>query len=127
MIMQLQEEEETLVLIYGEDLLPRDHLGWRRIKIFEKHDKCVLFAYQQSSAYPSEMLPFALEGIVCSPEELERINSHIKQELFLPDQQSLFGIVSWLTSDLPDFLGRDPIPDEVSVTFLIVITMNVVN
>ena len=102
----MDDELEILNAIYAEDLVGPDHMGWFSIRIGGPYDIngieqdiTFYFQYEPGSSLPNIRFTGVLE------DQESKVKNHITNELLVPDEPSLFNVISWLMTDIQSFLG----------------------
>ena len=110
---------EVLRAIYSEDLEGPNYLGWYRIKVVPQMARGngykigdVYFSFIFHEGYPNDVMPgMKLEGDGLLEEEVLRILEQIRDNIFVPNEQCLFGAISWLISEFVSMLNLVEIDD----------------
>ena len=114
----MDDELEVLHAIYGGELESPDHLGWRRIRIcgplveennerIEPSPESVYFEFLLHPTYPDDTTP-QMRLIGLTDEHQQCALSYLQEELIEPGEACMFPVISWLMSDLADFLHLLP-------------------
>lgn len=99
------DELEILNAIYAEDLIGPDHMGWYSIRIGGPYDingmeQDISFYFQHE---PGCSLPnIRFTGLL--EEQESKLKDYINSDLLIPDEPSLFNVISWLMTDMQLYL-----------------------